>query len=289
MNLGVVTDVDWTMCTYDNSVSLGFLADRLSRHFWMLNRDHCYTWLMNQLVVLMGNVHGDEARQAEERRVHDVFDRCISLGIAGIKPPAAQWSHVCRAGAFLEASGYTLTNKIVHELVRVEVEMFTLSARCNGLYPDAAETVRQLREELGARVIALTTSDVRIKSDSLLHRPTFDMAHSRTCKFGRLGLQGLYNVIPRADVIVAELGKSHSSTHVEVMSRFADIPEPRVIVKIGDTHTDMELKFADERIFVVRQLRADGSFVRPVLATHVVHELAEVVPYLAKLVATQTV
>lgn len=235
----------------------------------------------------MGNLHGSEARIAAEQQVHRIFAEWIHLR-DGFMPPAAQWSHVCRAGVLLGHLGYELSTDIIRRLVHAEDEAYELVARHNKLYSDAAETVRILREDLGAEIIALTTSDVRVQLREEMS-PQFCYQDSNRRKLARLGAQGLFGVIPEDRVIVAEHGKSHEVTHQMVLDQFAHIAGPRIVVKVGDTPGDMELTFADHRIFVVRQFREDGSFSRPAGATHVVHQLAEIVPYLSEVLRSASV
>ncbi|OGH67775.1 MAG: hypothetical protein A3C15_02860 [Candidatus Magasanikbacteria bacterium RIFCSPHIGHO2_02_FULL_50_9b] len=278
--LCMVFDFDWTLCTFDNSITLGLFADRLHQQFPEIDRDQIFAALNQQLLVLMGNVYGADERERAELRVQDFFKRHVRLS-NDFMPPAAQWSHVARAGVLLEDRGIEITPEVLSFLLDTENELFELAGRVNQLFDDAVSTVSDLQSKLGAHVVVLTTSDVRLKygvDGSLV----FCRYHSNERKIDRVRRQGLCRIIPEHRVIVAENGKRHPQTLAEVMSAFHHVPEPRVFVKVGDTHSDMQLDFPEERVFVVRQRRADGSFDRPARATHVIEQLAELAPYLER-------
>ncbi len=278
----VLMDFDWTTGKWENAVSLLYLASQMQVYLPAHTPENLREMLLQQLVLLMGNLHDKDAQAAEIKAVHDCFRDYIILH-SGFMPPTAEWSHTARALLIMRRLGVQITPEIIDHMVQAESEMFEIVASENPLYEDVRETFGVLRQRFGAIIIVVTSSDTRtmLRPGQM---PLFDPAHSTEQKIRRVGVQRLFDVVPETHFIVAEHGKRHEKTTEAIRNLIPHDDRKLFIVTVGDTSGDMHvptpssaIKLAPNMgIFVIRQRDKDGKYNLPPNAHHAVEQLAEI-------------
>lgn len=213
---------------------------------------------------------------AKNRASIGVIERVFDLHVhpVGLKLEERLWSTAARFLVYIEEVGHDPT-KYYHKAVEAEAAFWDGVGKMSGLYDDAQEFRETLRR-FRLPVFALTSSDARTHLCAEGRRIQYEFNHSIDLKYKRLQPSGIFDLIPREDIVVSDPWPKEDLRvwELRVFPRFPERPDRAEWIFVGDTVYDMHAALVagvGTRIYLERHAHTK----RPAEATHCVQSLTE--------------
>lgn len=194
----------------------------------------------------------------------------------GVPLEESQWSTAAKILAHLRRLGYDPRQHYA-SAVRAEKAFWEGVRKYSTLYDDAQHLTSFFgREKIPLAVVTSSDARTRFRRGVGGGRIEYAVDHSIKMKLRRFGPSGLYGIVPRRNVIVADPWHKHDIRLWEnrIFPRYPDRPNRQHWIMIGDTEFDMIAGLnagIATRILVMRHEKIVPE------ATHVVHSLTEAV------------
>ncbi len=229
--------------------------------------------------IALEMIHGDPGWLTDMQTSFTEHVQCIDVPLE-----ESQWSTAAKILAHLRRLGHD-PRRYYAAAVRAEKAFWEGVRRYSTLYEDAQHLTSFFRDQK-IPLAVVTSSDARTRFRRGVGggRIEYAVDHSIKMKLRRFGPSGLFGIVPRRNVIVADPWHKHDIQLWEnrIFPRYPDRTDRQHWIMIGDTEFDMiaglNARIAT-RILVKRHTKHVAE------ATHVVHSLTEAVQLVQGLLA----